>query len=136
MSVLFLLCFAMFLLCFARFCCVLLCFCYVLLSSLLGALFTEFKEDNMSTLEKQYAHMLTVVAFLVVIFFFGFLIVTRHHDSFEGRHLVGILPTALPELSKPTFYRSNRRQTNIFGVKYSRSRKKMNDFPCERENTT
>lgn len=39
-----------------------------------------------------------------------FLIITWHHDSFEGRHLVGILPTGLPELSKPMFQRSNCRK--------------------------
>ena len=49
-----------------------------------------------------YADMLIVVAFLVVNLF-GFCVITRHHDSFEGRHLVGILPTELPELSKPNF---------------------------------
>ena len=32
-----------------------------------------------------YAHMQVVVNFLVVDFF-GFLVITRHHGSFEGRH--------------------------------------------------
>ena len=31
----------------------------------------------------------------------GFLVITRDHGSFEGRHQVEILPTGLPELSKP-----------------------------------
>ena len=46
--------------------------------------------------------MLTVVAFFVVNLF-RFFVITRHHGSFEGRHLVEILPTGLPELSKPKF---------------------------------
>ena len=49
----------------------------------------------------RYAHMLIVVAFLVVKIF-GFLVITRDHGSFGGCHLVGIFPTDLPELSKPT----------------------------------
>ena len=59
-----------------------------------------------------HAHIELVVAFFVVIFF-GFSVITRHHGSFEGRHLVEILPTDLPELSKPTFSKSNRGKTEI-----------------------
>jgi len=68
--------------------------------------------------------MLIVVAFLVVKIF-GVLAITRHHDSLEGRHLVGILPTDLPELSKPKFQRSNRGKNKMFEVENSRSRKNL-----------
>ena len=47
-----------------------------------------------------YAHIEIVAAFLVVILL-AFSVITRHHGSFEGRHLVEILPTDLPELFKP-----------------------------------
>ena len=47
----------------------------------------------------RYAHIEIVVAFLVVNFF-GFLVITRDHGSFEGRHQVEILPTGLPDLFK------------------------------------
>ena len=59
-----------------------------------------------------YAHIEVVVTFLVVNFF-GFLVITRHHGSFEGRHLVEILPTGLPELSKPKFLKSKLGKTKI-----------------------
>ena len=36
-------------------------------------------------------------------YFLCVLVITRHHGSFEGRHLVEILPTGLPELSNPKF---------------------------------
>ena len=41
--------------------------------------------ESISYRKISYAHMLIVVAFLVVNFF-GFLVITRHHGSFEGRH--------------------------------------------------
>ena len=46
--------------------------------------------------------MFIVVTFLVVNFF-GFLVITRDHGSFEEHHYVEILPTGLPELSIPIF---------------------------------
>ena len=49
--------------------------------------------------------------------FWRVLVITRYHDSFEGCHSVGILPTDLPELSKPKFQRSNCNKTKILGVK-------------------
>ena len=49
----------------------------------------------------KYAHIEIVVTFLVVNFF-GFLVITRDHGSFEGRHWVEILPAGLPELFKPS----------------------------------
>ena len=48
-----------------------------------------------------YAHIEVLVTFLLVNFF-GFLVITRDHGSFEVRHYVEILPTGLPELSKPS----------------------------------
>ena len=47
-----------------------------------------------------YARIEVVVTFLLVDFL-GFLVITRDHGSFEGRHQVEILPTDLPELFKP-----------------------------------
>ena len=51
--------------------------------------------------------------FFLSLFFFGFSVITRPHGSFEGRHLVEILPTDLPELSKPIFSKSNRGKNKI-----------------------
>ena len=50
-----------------------------------------------------------------------FLVISRYHDSFERCHLVGILPTDLPELSKPKASISKRKKTNILGMKDQRS---------------
>ena len=47
-----------------------------------------------------YAHM-EIVVVLIVVKFGGFLVITRDHGSFGGRHQVEILPTGLPELFKP-----------------------------------
>ena len=49
----------------------------------------------------RYAQTLILVTFLLVNFF-GFSVITRDHGSFEGRHLVEMNPTSLPELSKPS----------------------------------
>ena len=68
-----------------------------------------------------------VVTFLVVKIF-GFLVITRDHGSYEGRHQVEILPTDLPDLSKPKFQRSNRRTTNILDPKHFRTRKNNHDY--------
>ena len=48
-------------------------------------------------MNSEYAHIKVVVAFLVVNFF-GFLVITRDHGSFEGRHQVEMNATDLPEL--------------------------------------
>ena len=47
-----------------------------------------------------YAHM-EIVVVLIVVKFGVFLVITRDHGSFGGRHQVEILPTGLPELFKP-----------------------------------
>ena len=57
-----------------------------------------------------HAHIEMVVAFLVVNFF-DLLVITRNHGSFGGRHQVEILPTDLPDLSKPKFLKSKRGKT-------------------------
>ena len=46
-----------------------------------------------------YAHM-EIVVVLIVVKKLGFLVITRDHGSFGGRHQVEILPTGLPELFK------------------------------------
>ena len=46
---------------------------------------------------KNYAHM-EIAVVLIVVKFGGFLVITRDHGSFGGRHQVEILPTGLPEL--------------------------------------
>ena len=45
----------------------------------------KFPENDLSRLRNCYAHIEIVVTFSVVNFF-GFLVITRHHGSFEGRH--------------------------------------------------
>ena len=42
-----------------------------------------------------------IVVVLIVVKFGVFLVITRDHGSFGGRHQVEILPTDLPELFKP-----------------------------------
>ena len=59
-----------------------------------------------------YAHIEVLVTFLLVNFV-GFLVITRDHGSFEGRHQVEILPTDLPELFKPSRDLKNLRKTKI-----------------------
>ena len=55
----------------------------------------------MNVLRKiHYAHM-EIVVVLIVVKKLGFLVITRDHGSFGGRHQVEILPTDLPELFKP-----------------------------------
>ena len=59
---------------------------------------------------QSYARNLILVN-LILVNFFSFLAINRDHASYEGRHQVEILPTDLPDLSKPKFQRSNRRKT-------------------------
>ena len=54
-----------------------------------------------------------------------FLVISRHYDSFEGCHLVGILPTDLPELSKPKVSRSKSRKTPKLEVKHFFGKKQI-----------
>ena len=49
-----------------------------------------------------YAQTLILVTCLLVNCFLGFSVISRDHGSFEGRHLVEMNPTSLPELSKPS----------------------------------
>ena len=64
---------------------------------------------------QDWSHILILVNFQVLNFF-GVVVMTRHHGSFERHHLVGILPTGLPELYKLKFERSNRKKTKILGA--------------------
>ena len=59
-----------------------------------------------------YAHM-EIVVVLIVVKKLGFLVITRDHGSFGGRHQVEILPTGLPELFKPSRDLLELRKTNI-----------------------
>ena len=59
-----------------------------------------------------YAQTLILVTFLLVNVF-GFSVITRDHGSFEGRHLVEMNPTSLPELSKPSRDLLELRKTKI-----------------------
>ena len=72
--------------------------------------------------------MLIVVAFLVVIFF-GFLVITRDHGSFEGFHWVDFFPTGLPELFKPTRDLLELRRSEFLGpCVLNIKRKQINDY--------
>ena len=54
---------------------------------------------------------------------FSLLVIESSHGSYEGRHWVEILPTGLPDLSKPSrdllelrkteFFRINNKQKNV-----------------------
>ena len=48
-----------------------------------------------------YAQFLILVNLLLVNLF-SFLVIKSSHGSYEGCHLVEILPTGLPDLSKPS----------------------------------
>ena len=63
-----------------------------------------------------YAHIEVLVTFLLVKMF-GFLVITRDHGGFEGRHWVEILPTGLPDLSKPSRDLLELRKTEFFRIK-------------------
>ena len=54
-----------------------------------------------------------------VVKFGGFLVITRDHGSFGGRHQVEILPTGLPELFKPARDLLEPRKFEILGPKFS-----------------
>ena len=83
------------------------------------AIYTVFHEESESEVEKcqilepggkkieiqilepgSYAQTLIVVV-LIVVKIFGFLVITRDHEGFEGCHQVEIFATGLPDLSKP-----------------------------------
>ena len=59
-----------------------------------------------------YAQTLIVVN-LIVVNFFGFLVIEKNPSERFWRKLGEILPTVLPELSKPKLLKSNRGRTNI-----------------------
>ncbi len=65
-----------------------------------------------------YAHM-EIVVVLIVVKFGVFLVITRDHGSFGGRHQVEILPTDLPELFKPARDLLEPRKFEILGPKFS-----------------
>ena len=41
------------------------------------------------------------ISYFLLVRFFGFLVITRDHGGYGGRHLVEMNATGLPELSKP-----------------------------------
>ena len=60
-----------------------------------------------------YAHMLIVVAFLVVNFF-GFLIITRHHEGVERWYCSRMKATSLPDLPIPTRSLNSSNRPKLF----------------------
>ncbi len=60
-----------------------------------------------------------IVVVLIVVKFGVFLVITRDHGSFGGRHQVEILPTGLPELFKPARDLLEPRKFEILGPKFS-----------------
>ena len=72
----------------------------------------------------EYAQTLIVVA-LIVVNFFGFSVITRDHGRFEGRHLVEMNPTGLPELSKPSTDLLELREAKILETKIFRETGKI-----------
>ena len=59
------------------------------------------------------------VVVLIVVKFGVFLVITRDHGSFGGRHQMEILPTGLPELFKPARDLLEPRTFEILGPKFS-----------------
>ena len=70
-------------------------------------------------IQSNYAQTLILVN-LTLVNFFGFLVITRYHERFEGCHLVEILPIDLPELSKPNCSMKNNGK-HVLRVKNLRS---------------
>ena len=61
--------------------------------------------------------------------FFGFSVITRYHERFEGCHLVEILPTGLPELRKPSKTRTKTEEIQKPDPKTSiKQSEKLNDY--------
>ena len=77
----------------------------------------------MAVIITRYAHIEVLVTFFLVNFF-GSLVITRDHGSFEGRHLVEMNPTSLPELSKPSRDLLELRKTKILETKIFRETEK------------
>ena len=67
-----------------------------------------------------YARIKVVVAFLVVNVL-GFLVIPCDHSGFDACHQVGIVPTGLPELSKPARTSPNRRTAQKIERKIQRN---------------
>ena len=63
---------------------------------------------------------------LIVVNFFGFLVIEKNPSERFWRKLGEILPTILPELSKPNFLKSKRGKTKIYRPKF---RKKSPEPP-------
>ena len=59
---------------------------------------------------------------------FGFLVIKSSHGSYKGRHLVEILPTGLPDLSKPSKSTKNPQQTQISETKCLKNPKNYNEY--------
>ena len=60
-----------------------------------------------------------IVVVLIVVKFRGFLVITRDHGSFGGRHQMEILPTGLRELFKPARDLLKPRKFEIWGPNFS-----------------
>ena len=60
-----------------------------------------------------------IVAVLTVVKFGGFLVITREHGSFGGRHQVEILPSGLPELFIPARDLLEPRKFEFLGQTFS-----------------
>ena len=69
------------------------------------------------------AHIKVVVAFLVVNFF-GFLIITRHHGVGQVPGVVEMNPTSFPELFKPSRDLRNLQKSKFLGVNIFRKIRK------------
>ena len=76
---------------------------------------------------KGYAHIEIVVTFLVVNFF-RFLVMVRNPLERFWRKLVEILPTGLPELSKPSGTLENLRKSKCFRTEICQKFQKNNDY--------
>ena len=61
----------------------------------------------------RYAHILIVVA-LIIVNFFSFLVITRYHGGGFTLNQDEIVATSLPELPKPSKTFKNLRKTNVF----------------------
>ena len=87
-----------------------------LITSVVTSYDQKTQKDKFSPYISLYAQTLIVVA-LIVVNFFGFSVITRDHGSFEGRHLVEMNPTSLPELSKPSRASENLRKAKMLETK-------------------
>ena len=72
-----------------------------------------------------YAQIVILVSLILVNFFLD---ITRDHGSCEGRHQVEILPTGLPDLSKPSKPTKNLKKRKMLETIFLKNPKNSTEY--------